>query len=69
MKFEIKFANKTDKQTRTVAVELTADETARARAHLCPDVAIEAYALRHAYKRVPRGFLHICGRIKPIVTQ
>jgi hypothetical protein len=68
MRFELEFTNKTGKQTRTVEVELTADETARARAHLCPDVAIEAYALRHAYKRVPRGFLH-SGRIKPILMQ
>jgi hypothetical protein len=33
----------------------------KAAAHKHPDVAREAYALRHAYTKVPEGFIHFNG--------
>jgi hypothetical protein len=69
MKFQIKFGNPSTGKTRTLTVALTKDEIASARAHPCSDICAEAYALRRAYSKVPGGFQHFRGEIKPVWAQ
>lgn len=47
-------------------VALTVRDLAAARDAEYPDLYAKAYALRHAYKQVPKGFLHDCDRIQAV---
>jgi hypothetical protein len=74
MKFECDFADPDDRsQQVTVPVELTVDEVRAVRAlrregdpHV--EVKTAAYALRHAYRVAPVGYLHIQGAVRPLLV-
>jgi hypothetical protein len=56
-RYSCNFANEAG-DGHVIVVDLSAHEIDRARAHVCPEVAAKAYALRAAYARVPTGFRH-----------
>jgi formylmethanofuran dehydrogenase subunit B len=56
MKYTCDFVHPKTRERRTIVVDLNKTEVA-ALAHRHAVVG-EAYALRHAYRRLPRGFLH-----------
>jgi len=66
MKIKVTFGNPDSGEMREVTVDVTADEIEKARAHPYPDLCRDAYALRHAYKKVPEGFRHIRDSIEPV---
>jgi hypothetical protein len=64
-RYSCKFEDETGEK-REIIVDLSAHEIARARAHAYPDIAAKAYALRHAYRQVPRCFGHCAGGVSPV---
>ena len=67
MQFQIRFGNPCTGETRTIRVSLTAEEVEKAARHKHPDVAREAYALRHGYNQVPLEFMHRRDGIKQLL--
>jgi hypothetical protein len=74
MKFTCLFAHEDRRHEElTIAVELTADEVKAIRA-LCREgdehweVKSRAYALRHAYRMAPQGFVHIGGGVRQVMV-
>jgi hypothetical protein len=65
--FQIRFGNPFTGEMRTVRVSLTAEEVEAACRHKHPDLAREAYALRHGYKQVPLEFMHCRDGIKQLM--
>ncbi len=59
MRDECEFVHTKTSKTRTIAVQLTADEVEKAGGQ---DLILRAYAMRHAYREAPAGFLHVAGR-------
>jgi hypothetical protein len=66
MKMKVTLGNPDSGEVREVVVDVTADEIEKARAHPYPDLCRDAYALRHAYAKVPAGFLHVRDSIEPV---
>jgi hypothetical protein len=56
MKYTCDFVHPKTRERRTIVVTL--NETEVAELEQQPAVVGEAYALRHAYRDMPRGFLH-----------
>jgi hypothetical protein len=63
MKFSCMFLNRDTDERKTVPVSLTAQEVKSVEAVRAvgkdADLYAQALALRHSYREVPRGFLHI----------
>jgi hypothetical protein len=66
MKFQCDFQNPKSRARRLVTIDLTPDEVAASRAAEDPDIYAQAYALQHAYRQVPAGFLHESIRLLPV---
>jgi hypothetical protein len=54
-----------DGKTHRLTVALDAGEVAAARAHECPEIAAQAYALGRAYKLAPPGWRHVAHGVTP----
>jgi hypothetical protein len=70
MKFECQFGNAAGER-RSIAVEITPDESAAAARHAYPDVAAQAFALKRAYgvvgaDAIAAGMRHIAGGVRPL---
>jgi hypothetical protein len=59
MRFEIDFCDPDVDDWRTVIVTLSEREVAAAQAARDVDLYAMAYALRHAYREVPKGYRHV----------
>ncbi len=59
MKFSCNFQHRDTGECKTVPVALTAEQVKSVQAAAGDAVLLaEAYALSHAYREVPKGFLH-----------
>ena len=63
MRFECEFQHPKTGERRTIAAQLTADEVTHAGG---TDLYLFAYALRHAHREAPAGFLHIANGVRRI---
>lgn len=63
MRYEVDFANPKTGETRVIAVQLALQEIEKAEGQ---DLVLRAYAVRHAYREAPAGFLHVAGGQRPL---